>query len=51
MTDRQEAGSWQYWVMSDVMDLVLLRQFVGGVIPTLGDHYTPRRGMQAARAA
>jgi hypothetical protein len=26
--------------MSDVMDLVLLRQRVGGVIATLRDHYT-----------
>ena len=26
--------------MSDVMDLVLLRRLVGGVIATLGDHYT-----------
>ena len=35
--------------MSDVMDLVLLRQLVGGVITTLGDHYTHEKLGEACR--
>jgi hypothetical protein len=49
MTGRREAGLCQYWVMSDVMDLVLLRQLVGGVIATLGDHYTHEKLGEACR--
>jgi hypothetical protein len=35
--------------MSDVMDLMLLRQLVGGVITTLGDHYTHEKLGEACR--
>jgi hypothetical protein len=44
MTSQREADLCQYRVMSDVMDLVLLRQLVGEVIATLRIT-TPTRGL------
>lgn len=40
-------GLCHYWVMSDGMDLVLLRRLVGGVVAMLPDHYTHRELAEA----